>query len=71
MKPYSSKTCTHRDPVYLRVVGLVVVAVKGFFANSECSLDCERVFVIDGSCGEVLVDVVHSRYDSCNTRGPS
>jgi hypothetical protein len=71
IKSYSSKTLTHCDPVYLGEISFVVVAVKGFFADCKCGLNCERVFVIGGSCSEMLVDVVHSWYDSCDAGSPS
>ena len=42
-KSYNNKiVLTHRDPVYVGVIGSVVVAVEGFFANCKCSLECER-----------------------------
>jgi hypothetical protein len=66
-----NKSHTHCDPVYLGVIGFVVVAVKGSFSDCECSLDCKRICVVDGSSSEMLVDVVHSRNDHCDAGGPS
>ena len=71
MKLYGNEIHTHGDPVYLRVIGFVVVAVKGSFADCKCSLDGERVFSIYGCCSEMLVNVVHSWYDGCNVGGAS
>ena len=66
MISYSNKTLTHCDPVYLRVISLVVVAIKSFFSNCECGLDCERVSRVGGSHHKVLINVVHSWYDGCD-----
>lgn len=62
---------THHDPEYLRVIGFVIAAVKGLFANCECGLDCKRVFVINGRRSKVLINVVHGQYDCGNAGGSS
>jgi hypothetical protein len=71
IKSFGSKTLTHSNPVYLGEIGFVVVAVKGFFADCKCGLNCERIFAIGGSRSEMLVDVVHSWYDSRDAGSPS
>ena len=53
------------------MISFIVVTIEGFFADCECSLDCKRISAIDGSCGEVFVDMVHSQYDSCDVGGTS
>ena len=50
------------NPVDIRMIGLVVITIKGFFfqiVSAALSLDCERVVVIGGSCSKVPVNVVH------------
>lgn len=53
------------------MIGFIIVTVECFFANCECSLDCDGVFVTNRSCGKMFVDVIHSRYDGSDVGRPS
>ena len=41
------------------MVGAIIVPIEGLLANCERSSNCQAVFVVDSSSGEMLVDVVH------------
>ena len=53
------------------MIGFVVISVEGFFANRKGGLDCEGIFVVDCSSGEVFVNVVHGWYDGGDAGRPS
>jgi hypothetical protein len=55
------KWLTHCNPVNLRVVSLVVIAVEGSLAEGEGRADGLRVLDVLRRCRQVLVDVVHGR----------
>ena len=59
MKPTGVKS-----PEYFGMICFVIVPVESLFANCKGSLDCEGVFLVDGSSSEVFVNVVHRWYDS-------
>lgn len=59
---------THRNTVYLRLVGLGVVAVESLLGNVERDTDCGFICFVQAVGGELPVDKVHGGDHCCEMR---